>query len=482
MDIIIISTNTLQQEIFWQKRLKELRGLVCKPDAIVIAIHEEWSGGAGNGLGTLFAYYKAQEKARFMYGIDLYELQKKGASVAIYHTAGQGKRLFPITASEANDKSAVKLPGLIADRSLTLLETVIAQTGLFAVHRGGRLSVFWGDQIFIPSKNYSETGNHHIEILCRGNAFPSQSDWEKLGLSNYGLISFSDSEEAKLLEKIDYQTFTGLVSQKKISAAQGIATSLGSFSLSPQMTFALLREFEKELEQRRDKLDSDPHFWMPLTLDQETYVSLMSKNGHHQNKTIEQYKRMNDFKTKFHRLHSSKNFFNAVDLGTQSYWWDYGSINSYYRNLLKMTTTSQEGQAMRLFYKIDPNAHYNDHNRVIKDEGSCLINCNIQSGKITNSFLFGVNADSLEADNCVIINSNLFSTQASHSLFYNVDEQRNIKFSSGTVRADFKLPTTLEKFTLYTHQGRDSKADWQTRLPQNTFSFEEAYCKILSEI
>lgn len=482
MDIIIISTNTQEQANFWQKRIRELRGIICKHDAFIIAIHEDWPGGAGNGLGTLFAYHKAQEKAKFMYQKDLYELQKKGASVAIYHTAGHGKRLFPITASEHNNKSAVILPGLVGGRRLTILEAVIAQTNRFAAQREGRLSVFWGDQIFIPSKKFFEDGSHHIEILCRENDFPSQSDWEKIGLSSYGLLTLGGDGNVKLLEKVDFHTLTKLISKKKVSTDRGIAVSLGSFSLSPQMTFALLREFEPELEERCGKLDSDPHFWMPLTLDLETYRDLMAKKGTTEKQAHALYKRMSDFKIKFFRLHSEKNFFNAIDLGAGSYWWDYGSIKSYYRNFLKMVSQSPEGEAMKLFFKIDSHAHYDNNNRVIKDAGSCLIDCNIRSGKITNSFLIGVNAESLEAHNCVIINSNLSSAQASHSLFYNVHEKRDVKFSSGTVRADFTLPKTQKKFILYTHKDRDSKEDWEIRLPQNPFSFEEIYYKISSEI
>ena len=175
MDIVIVSTNHPQQQSFWQQRLETLKGNLLKESCIVLVVLEEWPGGAGNGLGTLFAYHKAQEKAKFMYHTDLYALQKKGASVAIYHTAGQGMTLFPITASELNDRSAVKLPGIIGNRRLTILEAVIAQTSRFADQRRGRLSVFWGDQIFIPSNHFSETGDHHIEILCRVNDFPSES-------------------------------------------------------------------------------------------------------------------------------------------------------------------------------------------------------------------------------------------------------------------------------------------------------------------
>ena len=37
---------------------------------------------------------------------------------------------------------------------LTILESVVKSTGIYASSRKGRLSVFWGDQVFVPTKSY----------------------------------------------------------------------------------------------------------------------------------------------------------------------------------------------------------------------------------------------------------------------------------------------------------------------------------------
>lgn len=480
-DILIISTNTSYQESLWQKRLKELKGVVLKPDAITLAITEEWPNGAGNGLGTLYALSKAQEKAKFMYQKDLYEMQKRGSSVAIYHTAGKGKRLFPIAASEFNDKSSVKLPGSLNQRPLTILEAVIRQTSQLAGQRKGRLSVFWGDQIFIPSKKTLSEGDCHIEILGKKTSFPTAAEWEKLGLESYGTFSIAKSGETKLFEKVDYGTFYRLVTQKGQPEIKSVATSLGSFSLSPQMTFALLREFQPEIDKQKGKLESDPHFWMPLTLNLEAYQQLMEAKGESPQEIKAHYERMNAFKSKFFQLHTPKNFFKVVDLGQKSYWWDLGSIHCYYQNLLKLTSLGGEGETMRHFYNIDPLQQNLNDNCVIKDDGTCLINCNIRSGKILNSILIGVEADRLEVRNCIMINSKFTSASARYALFYNVEEKKETTFSPGTVRADVLFPKTKETLLLYSHQGRDGKIDWNHTLPQNTMSFEDVYNKIRKE-
>lgn len=72
-------------------------------------------------------------------------------SVGLYHTAGKGTRLAPMPGSENNNKPGVKL-AVTADINgkpspLTILESVIKQTGVYGKSRKGRLSVFWGDQV-----------------------------------------------------------------------------------------------------------------------------------------------------------------------------------------------------------------------------------------------------------------------------------------------------------------------------------------------
>ena len=73
--------------------------------------------------------------------------------MGLYHTAGKGTRLAPMPGSENNNKPGVKL-AVTADINgkpspLTILESVIKQTGVYGKSRKGRLSVFWGDQVYI---------------------------------------------------------------------------------------------------------------------------------------------------------------------------------------------------------------------------------------------------------------------------------------------------------------------------------------------
>ncbi len=115
-DVTIVCTTDDHQADYWMKRLTE--GICKNNDSssqfpMVLAVSEDWSkGGAGNGLGTLYAYQKACRLAKEKFDVDLDALLiEKKISAALYHTAGKGTRLAPLPASENNNK-----PGVVSKR------------------------------------------------------------------------------------------------------------------------------------------------------------------------------------------------------------------------------------------------------------------------------------------------------------------------------------------------------------------------------
>ncbi|KAI9905605.1 hypothetical protein PsorP6_014411 [Peronosclerospora sorghi] len=164
-DVIVICTSTAHQTVYWQDRLMATRGSISPLRAKLIAVYEDWKGGAGNGLGTLYDYTEAVKVGTALYGINIPALFAAGSiSVALYDTAGKGTRLAPLPGSENNNKSGVKLPAMVKLKEkyvpMTILEAVVKQTGVYASSRRGRLSVFWGDQVFIPSANVKYEVKH----------------------------------------------------------------------------------------------------------------------------------------------------------------------------------------------------------------------------------------------------------------------------------------------------------------------------------
>lgn len=53
-----------------QERLSQSIREVTGASSEVICMHEDWNGGAGNGLGTLYAFVKACSKGEKL-GVDL---------------------------------------------------------------------------------------------------------------------------------------------------------------------------------------------------------------------------------------------------------------------------------------------------------------------------------------------------------------------------------------------------------------------------
>ncbi len=84
------------------------------------------------------------------------------------------------------------------------------QTGVYAASRKGRLSVYWGDQIFVPSASYDMEPTHHIDIMCTllGDTAPTAQEWEAQGLEKYGVIAVlkGDERNAAQVEKVSHAT------------------------------------------------------------------------------------------------------------------------------------------------------------------------------------------------------------------------------------------------------------------------------------
>lgn len=101
-DVVIICTTDDHQAAYWMQLLQD------SVQGTVLAVSEDWgAGGAGNGLGTLYAWQKAVKLASSK-GMDLAKGLADGShSAALYHTAGKGTRMAPLPASEMNNKPGV---------------------------------------------------------------------------------------------------------------------------------------------------------------------------------------------------------------------------------------------------------------------------------------------------------------------------------------------------------------------------------------
>ena len=210
---------------------------------------------------------------------------------------------------------------------ITILEGVIKQTGVYASCRGGRLSVYWGDQIFVPSKGCEYKPSAHVDILAMLGAWPTKEEWIAKGLDQFGLIAVSAAGAAAQVEKVDYDTAEKLLAD--LGEMASVGTSLGSFSVDHAILSALMKEFAPELAKKTGKLDTDPHFWMPMTLPRDGYISLMGQKGVEPEKAGAHHDRVTAMVKAFRsETGSDAPIFGAVDVGSDPYWWDYGQVCS----------------------------------------------------------------------------------------------------------------------------------------------------------
>ncbi len=481
MDIVIVSTASAADERFWQARLEATRGQIVNRDALVIAVHEDWPGGAGNGLGTLYALRLARQKARTLHDVDLIEALRGGAAVAIYHTAGKGTRMAPLPAVEANNKPAIKLPSLVRIghdlAPVTVLESVIKQTGIYARSRKGRLSVVWGDQIFIPSTSCDYKPRHHIDIIGQLGPMPDAEEWEARGLQRYGLLAVDAQGNAAQVEKVSHAEAVRLVEKGALSVEGGIGVSLGSFSLSTSCTLALLDEFSPELEARTVKLDTDPHFWMPMTLDLQTYRDMRGETDRDTLNVEAHHARMARLAQRLCEADPDLQLFGVVDMGSDSYWWDYGQLRLYMNNLRLMTQETPEGEAVRRFFKAETRRRdsvLGDELQV--DDASCVLGCSVGSGYVRNSILVNVQAEHVEVQDCLLIQVQAPDIHGEDALFYWILDDGTVKLKKGAVRVD--VPLADERLTMLTSLDRDGGDDWYEQLPGNPYSYNDLYSRV----
>jgi len=431
---IVIVSSTEKEAKFWRKTLKNSD--VILPKTRVISIPEVWDGGAGQLLGTLNALKETRIGANL----------RKNQTTAIYHTAGKGKRIAPIGLTEEG-KGAIKLP--FKNKTITLLEAVIKQTTPFSETRKGRLCVFWADSIFIPEKNIKFEGNHHIELFGIEDKIPAgEKEWVE-NWQSYGLI-IPNGKQIVLKEKQSWEELKTLTAIKKPDAELTASKNMGCFSVSKEFLRAILEEFKKELKDRKGKLDTDPHLWMPLT----------SSRAEFKDKKL--WDRLNTFKKKF--LKNDKTgmlLIGAKNLGEKTFWWDFGSMKLFRRNLMQMLEKSEQGAAMRSFFEVRIQNRADVKNSIISDSEI--------NGKIKNSIVLATTAEKLTSENSVIINCLLKKGSLLNSIAYNCIEIKTLQ-SKNRITADIFCPGH-GKIRLKTSTCNDGKKVWGSKIFANCFSY-----------
>ena len=357
------------------------------------------------------------------------------------------------------------------------------QTAIYA--RKGRLSVFWGDQVFLPSANSDVVPTHHIDILCSllGDTAPTPEEWQEQGLEKYGVVAVLQLEngqiEAAQVEKVSHETATKMLAGLG-GKVQQVGPSLGSFSVSAAILEALLTEFRSELAEKTGKLDTDPHFWMPLCgLSLEAYQQLMAQKGTASDVSAAHYERMTKMKDAFLDKHTDMGLFGAVDVGKDACWWDYGQLKLYSKNSLLLLEDDSDASAklLRQFLGLEQ-----DHIVAstvpdgVTDDKSYVIASQLGSAsQLKSSLIAGTACPALQANGAIVVNCVAPSIQAEPgAILYNlISESAPIVAQAGEVKVG--LPDHNFTRVLQSRMDIDGGKAWKEQLDMNDASFEQVH-------
>lgn len=375
-------------------------------------------------------------------------------------------------------------------RSLSVLEAVIRQTGIYAGVRKGRLSVFWGDQVFLPTADFAAAPTHHADILCTllGAAPPSPAEWEAQGLDKYGVIAVVESAdasgasrlEAAQVEKVSHGTATAMLGA--LGRIRQVGPSLGSFSVSSVFLQALCTEFAPELAAKTAKFDTDPHFWMPLTLPESSYISLMKQKDVDEAESKGHFDRMQAMKARFLSATAGDKMglFGAVDVGKDACWWDYGQLKLYSANCLLLLEKSPQADLLRQFLGLDSATRQFEASvgSTTVDDVSYVFSSKVGGGSIKESLLANVAAASVEADGAIIVNcaSGKSIVAGKGAILYNlIDESGDgIVAEPGQIIVGV-TDESGDSFQLKSRIDIDGGKVWKECLDLNSSSFEAVH-------
>ena len=223
---------------------------------------------------------------------------------------------------------------------------------------------------------------------------------------------------------------------KSLSNVAKVGPSLGSFSVSAGILAALTEAFSAELEAKAGKFDTDPHFWMPMTLGREDYVGLMTQKGVDEAVSSAHYSRMEVFKASFVKGHGGMGLFGAVDVGSSACWWDYGQLRLYSRNIMKILDKSEDADLLRAFLGISSHVLDSDSGSVTVDSDSYVFSSNLVCGGISSSILSSVNCGDIEVQGAILVNVTAKKIRAAAgSILYNIidDSDEGIILQDGDV-------------------------------------------------
>ncbi|MEA2076063.1 MAG: hypothetical protein U9O85_10115 [Euryarchaeota archaeon] len=433
----------------------DARKLVCSPlvllDSIFVPVSESaWNGAAGNGLGTFFAIENASKAIEK----DLVEEVKRGKSVLIVHTAGEGTR--NILARTVKNKSFIEVP------NLTLLEGVIKQFQDFAIP--ARILVTWGDQFLLFEDSAEEirkcAQNTHVML------FGLKTELTEEIARTYGIqiVRCAEGKGCELLDFEDSRSYE--VAKMMVHRWNGeVMVNMGMFALSGVVTERMLDAFSTELAARTGKFNSD-ELW-------QTWISAEYKASEWLRERADQ------IKNELTRV-DSRALIKSYPLSNRTAWLDFGTNASYYESVMKLLGEDDVGRRLREFLGLGVNAA--SVKRGCDVFNSVYEHAEFEEGVIKNSVIANSTAKYAQLERACVLNSTLNRIRGKRCVVYNVVDHAELDVED-CVLVDVFHPIKGKirlKIRIGEEKG-DKEKWWHSCLPGNDYSLS-AIAEMLKDV
>ncbi len=401
-----------------------------------------WNGAAGNGLGTLYAI----ENAANATGADLVEEVKKGKSVLIVHTAGEGTR--NILTRTCRNKAFIMVP------KLRILEGVIKQFQDFAIP--SRIMVTWGDQflLFRDSAEDIKKCAQSTHVML----FGLKTRLTKEVASKYGIqIVKSAANKIEGCELLDFDdTRNYEVVKRKLQKRGGgeVMVNLGMFTMSGVLAERMRDAFSDNLRERRGKFNSD-ELWQLWASEFRTDYWLQERADRIKNEILRA---------------ESIAVIKSFPLSGKTAWLDFGTNKSYYENMMRVLAEDEVGMRLREFLGVDVSS-VKEGCEVLD---SIYENAEFEKGKVKNSVISNSTAKQVQLERACVINCRLNRIRGKNCVVYNVVDHAELELedcflvdvfhpNKGRIRLKMRIGAENE----------DKGKWWDSRLPGNDFSLCE---------
>jgi len=224
---------------------------------------------------------------------------------------------------------------------------------------------------------------------------------------------------------------------------------------------------------------------MPLTLKEADYVAVMGKKSVSTEEASAHFMRMQAFKDKF--LPKGGPMLGCVDVGQNTYWWDYGRLELYYINNILLTEDSDSAHALRTFMRLHADGKPKEDSSgrqqsntlaagVEIDPGAIVVNCKLGGGKVgPKCVLINVTAPSIDAQESILVSvSSTVPVACEKAVLYNVVEEQGDSLSCNAVRADVFMPGGVHH-VMKSALSIDGGQAWKEVVEGNPLSFEGVY-------